>query len=211
MKVFLIVLLVLTALIVFVCLTSVTAQVSWWDREFTWCVKYLGIRILPSKKPAKPKEKKEKEKEEKEKELRKRFLMDKLWSVLQNIAEKADLAGSALAALPGPFQKLLMSITWCDIRTDIVIGGQDAADTAKQYGIVQAGVQTLISSAAHIIHVKRKDVRIGCDFIADQSQWNAACKVKVKIGPLLGAAIWLAWKFLMDSRRAKKTLVSDVL
>ncbi len=211
MKVFLIILLIFLALIVFVCLTSVVVQVSWWDGKLDWCVKYLGIKLLPREKSGKEKPKKEKEKNEKEKELRKKFLMDKLWELFQNIAGKADLAGSGIAALDGPLQKLFRSITWCDIRTDIVIGGEDAADTAKQYGIVQAGVNTLIDASRHLIHVKRKDVRIGCDFTADNSQWNAACKIKVQIGTLLGAGIWLLWKFLMDGRKVSKNLVSDVV
>ncbi len=208
MRIFLIVLLVLLLLTVGICLSNIVASVRFWDGEFTWNVKYLGIRILPREKK---KKQKEKEEEVKEEELRKPFLMDKIWTKMQNIVGKLDMAGSGIAALPGPLQALLKSITWSDIVTDIVIGGEDAADTAKQYGIVQAGVQTVIDASRHAIRVKRKDVRIGCDFTADKSQWNAACKFKVQVGPLVGALIWLGIKFVIDSRRADKTLVSDVI
>lgn len=208
MRIFLIVLLVLLLLTVGICLSNIVASVRFWDGEFTWNVKYLGIRILPREKK---KKQKVKEEEVKEEELRKPFLMDKIWTKMQNIVGKLDMAGSGIAALPGPLQALLKSITWSDIVTDIVIGGEDAADTAKQYGIVQAGVQTVIDASRHVIRVKRKDVRIGCDFTADKSQWNAACKFKVQVGPLVGALIWLGIKFVIDSRRADKTLVSDVI
>ena len=213
MKVFLIVLLILVLLTVIVCVSQITANIRFWDGKFTWEVRYFGIRILPRPKSDKPKKKKKKKDDlpKDDKPLRKKFLMDKIWDILQNIAEKCDLAGSGIAALPGPVQMLFRSVTWSDIVTDIVIGGEDAAQTARQYGIVQAGVQTLVSASAHVIHVRRKDIRIGYDFTADNSTWNLDCKIRLRVGTLAGACIWLLWKFLMDRRDAGKQLVSEVL
>ena len=150
-------------------------------------------------------------KEQPDKPLRKTFLMDKLLQFLQDNVGKLDLLGSGIAALPGPFQKLLKSITWSDIETDFVIGGEDAANTARLYGLVQTGVQTVIEASKHLIHVKRRDVRIACDFTADKSKWDFSCKLKVNVGTILAAGIWLAVKFLRDRSQAKKVLVSDVL
>ena len=153
MKIFLIILLVLLLLLLIVCLSHVTAAVSCRDGTFEWSVSYFGIRILPRRKkpeqpdaPAKP-EKKPKhsektetdaaesvhdEAEKPEKNLHRTFLMDKIWLTMQNLVGKMDLAGSGIAALAGPLQMLLRSVTWCDIVTDIVIGGEDAADTARR-------------------------------------------------------------------------------
>ncbi|MBQ8079127.1 MAG: hypothetical protein IJ236_04180 [Oscillospiraceae bacterium] len=239
MRVVLIVLLVLVLLITAVCLSSIVAEVSYWDAQFEWCVKYFGIRILPRKKsdvqeeapaedkPEKPEKPKKKRKakhdkdeepntpdstdpEEKPKE-RKILLMDKIWRWMMDMVGKLDLAGSGIAALPGPLQKLFRSITWSDIETDILIGGEDACKTAKLYGTVQALLQTLIGEAAHVIHVKRKSVMIGYDFTEDACRWNARCRIKVNIGTVLAAGIWLAWRFLMDCLKSKKTLVSEKL
>lgn len=208
MKIFLIVLLVLLAIALTVHFSCIVASLRFWDGAFTWDVRYFGIRILPRQK----KEKKEKEEEEPaEKPLRKSFLMDKFWQKMQSIVGKLDMAGSGIAALPGPLQMLLKSVIWSDIVTDIVIGGEDAAKTAQQYGIVQAAVQTIIDASRHAVRVRRKDVRIGCDFTADKSRWNAACNVKVQVGPFVWALVWLAVNYLIDSRRADKTLVSDVI
>jgi hypothetical protein len=97
-----------------------------------------------------------------------------------------------------------------------VIGGDDAAKAAQQYGMVEAGLRTLINSSAHLIRVARKDkefrdVNVRCDFTADRSQWDVSCKIKVQVGPLIGGGIWLVWRFLMDSRKAKKQIVSDII
>ena len=231
MKIFLMILLVLVLLIVVICLSNVVASLSCRDGTFEWSVKYFGIRILPRKpKPDKPETPQKPEeasgpdamqetpkpdgkdaKEQPDKPLRKTFLMDKLLQFLQDNVGKLDLLGSGIAALPGPFQKLLKSITWSDIETDFVIGGEDAANTARLYGLVQTGVQTVIEASKHLIHVKRRDVRIACDFTADKSKWDFSCKLKVNVGTILAAGIWLAVKFLRDRSQAKKVLVSDVL
>ncbi len=217
MKVFLIILLILILLTVLICLSSAVATIRYWDGQLEWNVKYLGIKLLPRPKKPKPKKKKEKDEPAKgEKPLRKKFLMDKLWEFAQNNVGKLDLAGSGIAALPGPMQMLMRSVIWKDIHTDIVIGGEDAAKTAQQYGMVEAGLKTMIGASAHCIRVGRKDreyrdVHVGCDFTADKSRWDVACKIKLQVGPLIGGGIWLLWKFLKDSRQAKKQIVSDVL
>lgn len=219
MKVFLIILTILLILTVLLCLSSVVASICYQNGDFVWDVRYLGIRILPRKKKTNPKPTKDdKEAPPKDdgKPLRKKFLMDKLLEFMQNNVGKLDLAGSGIAALPGPLQMLMRSVIWSDIHTDIVIGGDDAAKAAQQYGMVEAGLRTLIGSSHHLIRVSKKDrefrnIRIGCDFTADQSQWDVSCKIKVQIGPLLGGGIWLVWRFLMDSRKAKKQIVSEIM
>ena len=222
MKVFLMILLILVLLTVLFCLTSVVAFVRCEGGKFEWNVKYLGIRLLPRKKSGKPKppEKPEKTEEEKPpkdgKPLRKKFFMDKLLVFMQNNVRKLDLMGSGMAALPGPVQMLLRAVIWSEIHADIVIAGEDAAETARQYGMVEAGIRTMIGASQHFIRVSKKDrefrdVSIRCDFTEDKSKWDVSCKIKVQMGPLIGGGIWLVWRFLMDSRKAKKTLVSDVL
>lgn len=214
MKIVLIVLLVLVLLLVIVCLSSVTASVSCRDGTFEWSVKYFGIRILPrANSGGKPKiaGRHKKSKTEEAATAHKKFLMDRLWAAMQDIVGKLDIVSSGIAALPGPLQKLLKAITWSDIAADFVIGGEDAADAARMYGIVQAGVQTVIDASRHVIHVRRKDVRIRCDFTEDSSKWDFSFACKVQIGSMLGALIWLVWSYFRDSGRSGKVLVGDVL
>lgn len=213
MRVFLGILGILFLLFVLICLSSVVVQLGCRDGAFTWSVRYCGIRLLPRKSGGKPKQKQKKpDGDSKDKGVqRRKFLMDRLWLMMQNIAGKCDLAGSGIAALPGPLQWFLRAVTWSDIVTDFVIGGEDAAKAAQQYGMVQAGLQTILDASRHLIHVRRKDVRVGVDFTADRSKWDFSCKIKVRIGTLMAAGIWLLWRFLKDSRQAKQTLVSDVI
>ena len=229
MRVFLIVLLVLVLLIAVICWSSGVVELSYWDKELSWCVKYFGIKLLPRGKKddaadgeddsaSEKKKKKKKKKDEAPEEgkdgdapKQKTFLMDKLWRKMMDIAGKLDLAGSGIAALPGPFQKLLRSITWSDIETDILVAGDDAAKTARTFGTLQTAFRLLLCEAQKIIYVKTKKIRIACDFIEDESRWNIRFKLKVRVGTVLAAGIWLAWRFLMDSITAKKQLVREKL
>lgn len=211
MRVVLVILLVLLGVTVLVCLTSIAAVVSLRDGTFTWSVRYLGIKLMPYRWQMRGKKEKKKKKKAEKAETKRKFLMDKLWEMVQGIVGKLDLAGSGIAALPGPLQRLLRSIAWSDITTDFVIGGEDAADTARQYGIVQAALQTVIESSRHVIRVRRRDVRIRCDFTADRSRWDFSCKCKIQIGMMLGALIWLVFRFFADSRKSRKQLVQEVI
>ncbi len=229
MRVFLIVLLVLVLLIALICWSSGVVEFSYWDKELSWCVKYFGIKLLPrgrkddaaeedesasdDKKKDKKKKKDEASEEAKDGETprQKTFLMDKLWRKMMDIVGKLDLAGSGIAALPGPFQKLLRSITWSDIETDILVAGDDAAKTARTFGTLQTAFRLLLCEAQQVIYVKAKRICIACDFIEDESRWNVRFKLKVRVGTVLAAGIWLAWRFVMDSITAKKQLVREKL
>ena len=224
MRVLLVILLILVLLCVVVCLSDIVVAVKLKEGKFTWGVSYFGIHVLPlkkkaekalpdaetpekkQKKPKKPKAagvSKKAKKQQKKEEERKAFLTDKLWKLVQKIAGFADLGGSALSALPGPFQKLLRAVKWCDIETDFVIGGEDAAACAKLYGTVQA-LLPMTWQAQHIIRVQRRSISVKCDFTEDKCRWDLSCKVKVRIGTVLAAGIWLGVRFLLDSRKYGK-------
>lgn len=227
MRVLLVILLILVLLCVAVCLSDIVVAVKLKDGEFTWGVSYFGIHVFPLKKKAekapsglekpekKPKKRKaagasrKAKKQQKKEEERKAFLTDKLWKLVQKIAGIADLGGSALSALPGPFQKLLRSVKWCDIKTDFVIGGEDAAACAKLYGTVQA-LLPMTLQAQHIIRVQRRSISVKCDFTEDKCRWDLSCKVKVRIGTVLAAGIWLGVRFLLDSRKYGKLVEKKI-
>lgn len=207
MRIVLIVLLVLAVLTVLLCVSPAAVAVSFRGGKFDFCVRYCGIRVFP--RPEKPggqqKQKKKKKKKEAKKEVRHLF-MDKLVLTLQNIAGKADMAGSAFYALPGPLRRFLRGITWYEIETDFVIGGEDAAECAILFGKVNGLLHPLLGCAGCIMKVKRKRISVVCDFTEDACKWDFACKFRIRVGTVLGFGIALVWNYLMDSRKAGKQL-----
>ena len=210
--------LIILLLIIIICLSNVSAHVSFWDGNFEWSVRYFGLKLLPRKKSAgKPKDSGKDKKEEtsdNEKESEKKpekFLTDVIWEKMQKFAKRLDMAGSAVSALPPALRCFGNALTWDAIETDILIADEDAADCAQKYGLMQILLQNLLSQSGIFIHVKRKNIRIRCDFIEDTCRYNFRCKVKINIGKTILAGIVFVWNYFKDSTQAKKTIVSQKL
>lgn len=229
MRIVLTILLVLLLILVIILMSRIALAVEYWDGKFSYAVRYFGIKVYPfpektnkgsdpaeeerkaeekARKKAEKEAKKQAEKEAAAAERKKLLLAEKIQRMLQSIAERADMIGEILSAVPGPLQKLLRSVTLDDLVTDFLIGGEDAADTALLYGKIQIAVQNLLANLGKYIHVKRKDVRIACDFTADESRWNIRCSVKVHIGTAVAAALWFLWKYWRAGKTADKAIVS---
>lgn len=227
MRILLIILLVIVLLLTIILLSSAVLAVEFWNGEFRYAVRYFGIQVYPFKRKKEPdplkEEQKEKEKEEKkqqkkaekkaakqaEKAERKQLLLaEKMQYAMQQLAERSDMIGEILSAIPRPLQKLLKSVTLGNLETDFRIGGEDAADTALLYGKIQIALQNVLAFLGKYIHVKRKKVSIICDFTADESVWNIRCKVKVRIGTALAAALWFLWKYWRAGKQAEKEITN---
>ncbi len=230
MRIFLTILLILALLLTIILLSQVVAAVEFWDGKFRYAVKYFGIQVYPFRKkqeekppdPEKEAKKAEKQAAKKakadaekqaEKEAaaeanKKRLPADKMQRTMQKIADMGDMAGNALFAAPAPLKKLFSSITLV-LETDFLIGGEDAADTAILYGRIQLALQNALANLGKYIHVKRKNMRIACDFVADESRWNVRAEVKLRIGTAVAAALWLLWNYWWGGRKARKFAVNE--
>ena len=217
LKILLYLLLIILILSLIICLSSIRADVSFWGGKFEWCIRYFGFRVLPRKKKAKTSDDDKKQdtktdkKDEPEKSSSKLLLMDKIMKKIQKFAETMDMAGSGMAALPGTLRSLGKAITWYHIETDILIANEDAAKCAEEYGIIQAAVQNLISQTGNLIHVRRKQIRISCDFAEDTSRFDFRCRIKIHIGKTLIAGIVFLIGYLKDSRKAEKAVRNQKL
>ncbi len=218
MRIFLTILLILALLLTIILLSQVVVAVEFWDGKFRYAVKYFGIQVYPfrkkqeekppdSEKEAK-KAKKQAEKEAAAEANKKRLFADKMQRMMQKIADMGDMAGNAFFATPAPLKKLFSSITLV-LETDFLIGGEDAADTAILYGRIQLALQNALANLGKYIHVKRKNMRIACDFVADESRWNVRAEVKLRIGTAVAAALWLVWNYWWGGRKARKFAVNE--
>lgn len=215
LKILLFLLMIVLLVFIIICLSSVVTKISFWDGKLNWTVQYLGFQILPfQKKPAfLEKSRKHKKKSDAASNEKKHqdFWMDKFWKVLQNFVNTMDMTGSAVFALPKTLQKLAKAIKWCHIKTDILIGDEDAYDCARQYGMVQAGVQNLLAQIGTLTQVRRKQIIISCDFTQDESRYNISFECRVHVGKSIIAVIFFLWEYLRDSRKAGAEISSKKL
>ena len=223
LRVLTVIALVLLLLVIILCLSNIRASVSFWDGRLDWNIRYFGLKLLPRKsKPESetPEDQTEnkksgraekKESKTEKSETQKKAFMDHILEKFHKFVKKADMAGSALAALPPALRCFRKAVTWYAIETDILIANEDAADCARQYGLIQLIVQNLFGQVGALIHVRQKKIRISCDFIEDQSRYNFRCKVKINVGRTILTGISFLWHYLKDSGTAKKSIVNPKL
>lgn len=219
LKILLIILLIMIGFVVIVCLSSISAHISYWEGAFTWSIRYFGIKIFPLPFPIKRKEKSGDKPDKKKRSSKKsddqsteklrKPMMDGLWEKLQKFAETMDMAENGMYALSPALSSLGNALTWYAIETDILIANEDAADCARQYGLMQIILQNLFSQTGHLMHVKRKNIRLRYDFIQDKSEYNIRCRVKVHIGKAIGAVLVFLWQYFRGSQKAKQAVIRE--
>ncbi len=137
---------------------------------------------------------------------RKRLLADRIWHMVQKIAEKADMGGNIFNSLPRPLKTLCKGISLCKVKIDFLIACEDAADCALTYGSVQAAVQCFLSDMGKHFRVKRKKICIQWDYTADKSRWDFGLDLRVRLGPLIAAALYFWIDYQLDIRRTRKAV-----
>lgn len=139
------------------------------------------------------------------------FKMDQKLKSWQKLVSKIDMAGSACVAIPGTLRIFAGALQWCDIRTDITVGGEDAFETARNYGLLQGAVQNLLAQSGIWIKVRRKDIRIACDFTQDQSNYNLQCTFRLHIGRTILAVLYFIIAYFLDKFRTKSAIENPKL
>lgn len=185
-------------------------------RNRLYCVLKIGfvkIRLLPeksknkNKKPAQPKksEKSKKEKKEKKEEFSfKKFFQENGVSGLINILKK--ILSLATGALKDVFSHIIIK----ELSVDITAGGEDAADTALNYGHICSAVYPAVSLLTQICKCRDFRVLVNPDF-TDGSESKAVCRVSasIKIFWLLKALIVHGFKALQVFFKFKKAQVVE--
>ncbi|MDE7121824.1 MAG: hypothetical protein K2O42_06655 [Oscillospiraceae bacterium] len=136
------------------------------------------------------------------------FKMDQKLKFLQKFVSRMDMAGSACAAVPGTLRIFASALQWCDIQTDIIIGGEDAYESARNYGILQAIIQNLLAQTGIWMKVRRKDIRIACDFTQDESSYHLKCAFRLHIGLTILAVLYFIVAYFRDKFRMKSAIVN---
>lgn len=143
---------------------------------------------------------------EPEPEKKQVFKMDQKLKSFQKFVSGMDTAGNVCAAVPGTLRLLARAAKWCDIRTDIVIGGEDAYICARNYGIMQAAIQNLLAQMSKKIIVKRKKISISCDFTQDESKYQFQFSFQLHVGKTVLAVIYFLLMYFWDKHKVKTSV-----
>lgn len=212
-------LLALLALVVLVVLAVLLIPVYGritYQGELTVRLRVLGIPIIltprPEKKPKKPKKKGKKAKRRPEKakmsskwqEIRSLLKEDGVGSTLRFLKDVASLAGRTA-------KKALGAITVKELRLYLLIGGEDAATTAKRYGQVCGVLYPTLSLIENKVRVRRRQVRVEPNFLMEKSAVAADIRLRISVWRLLGAGFTLLWGFLTLREKDKPEKSKEVM
>ena len=142
--------------------------------------------------PVKKKEKKEK-KEKPKKEVKKKT--GKTSAAKANPKEKKKKGGSLLDFLP-VLDKILdflsafrRKLRVPHLELKLILGGGDPSDVAYNYGrgwVVLGNLMPLLDS---VLYIKKRDLEVECDFLAEKTTVVARFDISITIGRLLSLVI----------------------
>ena len=196
--------LVVAIILLLLLLSPVCLSVSY---EEKWKVeaRYLFIRypLYPPRPPKKKKKDKkqgpapEKQKPEEKSSPWRDILKEKgikgLLSFLRQLAN-AVTGGAKKLFQPLVIQKCFLHVT---------VGGEDAAQTAMEYGYLCAAVYPATGAVIANTKCKRHDVQVLCDFDSQETDFRFYGKCSVKVLFLLVAGWTAAYRFLKSQIKEK--------
>lgn len=163
---------------------SITFRVLYTDNfRITVGIGKLKYTLLP----APEKEKKVKEKSEK-------------GDIKETVLLVLDIVKSVLP----PVFDLLKKVRITSLCVDITVGGDDAAQTAINYGRINAIFHSSLSALRNLVKVKAKRIKIDCDFLKPETEQRIFFKMKIRIFFIIIAALRMGYRFLGNTLKRKK-------
>lgn len=191
-------------LLIAVILSIKVSIIADYSKEFYLKIKYLFLEI-PVYPVSEKKKKKEKPIEEAketapppEEQAAKKGGKNPIKTFLENegVSGVVGLINDTARIIGGFFGSIFRHVIFDELFLTIVVGGRDAADTAIKYGRISSAVFPPLGYICSHAKVKKYDVDVSPDFLADVS--TAEFHVKISFRPifLVGAVLVLAVKML---------------
>ena len=172
----------LLLLLVLLLILPLKVELSFFE-DFKVKVKFLGFTLYPQKPKNEKKATREKSDETKP-NLKEKNLFEKL-------VEKREFKGAInelftlFKAVIIPLKKFLKRIKFRNIKVSIVVAGDDAAQTAINYGTVCSAVYPVLSIFQNIANSKYKKIDVTSNFESGKSSFEFSLDVKASIWVLL--------------------------
>lgn len=90
------------------------------------------------------------------------------------------------------------------LKLHLTMAGDDPCDLAVNYGRLNAALAALLARLDALFVIKRQDVHINCDFVADQTTVTARLDLTLTVGRLLSLALRHGLRALTTYSKIKK-------
>ena len=173
-----------------------------------------GKKKTPKKKKEKPKPDKAEKKQKKEKNKKEEMKPKQVGAANPpkpaESPEKQEQGGSILDFLPlvktlfeflGDFRRKLRIK---NLYLKLIMAGGDPYDLALNYGRAWAATGNLLPKLENWFVIKKRDIEVECDFVAEKTTIIAHMDISITLGRLLAAVFKFAWKALRKFLQIKK-------
>ena len=89
------------------------------------------------------------------------------------------------------------------LELNLVLGGDDPCDLAVNYGKACAAMGNIWPRLEEFFVIKKRDVKIQCDFEASESLITARIDLTITVGRLLSVSVWHGFKIIREFLRIK--------
>lgn len=121
-----------------------------------------------------------------------------------NIKETVLLILDIVKSVLPPLGDLLKRVRITSVCVDITVAGEDSAETAINYGKVNALVYSSLSALGNLVKVKVKRIKIDCDFLKKETEQKIFFKIKLRIFFIITAALRMGYAFLVNTLKRRK-------
>ena len=207
--VWIIILAVLAALILLIFFVPYGVDASYENGVFRLGVKAGPIRIgLLPKKPLTEKQRARKEKKQAKKDAKRQAKEEKKAQEAQQekldetekIRKKPDLDFETVMALlkmgAHAIRRFFRSFTVDLLRIHYTVATPDPYNTAMLYGGACAAVEALPAMCGDVIRIRRRDIRIGSDFLSEESEFSGRITLTLQLFRLVHMAVAFGVEFL---------------
>lgn len=167
----------------------------------------IRFKVFPGEK----KEKKEtSQKEKPKKETPKKEKKEKSAPAAGENAPKEKKGGSVLDFLPlvkvgvDLLDDLRRKIRIDHLKLILTMAADDPCDLAVNYGRANAALAALMARLEHWLVIKKREVRVNCDFTADETVILARLDLTVTLGRILSLAVCYGVRALITFMKIKK-------
>ncbi|MCL2036334.1 MAG: DUF2953 domain-containing protein [Oscillospiraceae bacterium] len=209
----------LLLLVLILSLFSLTAKIEY-RNDFSVKVKYLFITLHDSAKPKKKKRvKKKRKKIKKSKKNKKSNKSNTEQTFTEKLAQESGIDKLAYdiskansrsfdfemfrlvydSAKPA-LKKLIRRIRIDNLRFNCVIGGDDAAKVALNYGFQSAAVSSTLAWLNETLSLKVKQIKVTADFEKEETEMHLYCRARIRV---LSAAMCLLQYVLNTVKNSK--------
>ena len=112
------------------------------------------------------------------------------------ISETTEFVKQLIKSASKPIKRLISHIRVNKFTLLITVGGEDAAQTAMNYGKINWLVYTAVAVLYEAVKLDVKKIDITADFNSGKTEYELLCKVKLRLGTALCCIIWLLFRLL---------------